>query len=215
MHRIEVAEGQHLDVLQQIGNRRQPAEQRGMTTIVRASSGTRPDKSRRRSRRGGIVQATARCTRAMAMSSAKIDRSSDHGHRRHFRGAGAAQVERHRIQQQPGDQRRWAPDRRTSCGRTPGGASTSQRRPIPEIRLEAATSAADEVVTDVRGPIGGRSSRRRLARALDGAQGDPHLRLSASPAPVPQSPGAGDRGSGNPCGDRRPPGLGAGPVRPG
>jgi hypothetical protein len=51
--------------------------------------------------------------------------------------------------------------------------------PMRDVELEAAPSAIDQVVPDVGRAIGGRATRGRLARALDGSQRHLHLRLSA------------------------------------
>ena len=74
--RIEVAQREHLHVLQQRAATSTLVSSVGTTTIVRALSGTCSEKSRRDSRRGGIAQAISRWATAIAMSVAGMASSS-------------------------------------------------------------------------------------------------------------------------------------------
>ena len=53
--------------------------------------------------------------------------------------------------------------------------SLPEGRVVSHVVFEFTTTASDQVVADVRRPRIGAQPLRRLARALDGAQGDPHL----------------------------------------
>ena len=74
--RIEVAQRQHLEVLEQLRARSTLVSSVGTTTIVRAPSGTPPRKSRRGSRRGGAKRADRLWTTAIATSLAGSSRRS-------------------------------------------------------------------------------------------------------------------------------------------
>ena len=177
--RVEVAQRQHLDVLQQRRHRAVLVSIVGTTTIVRASSGIRSEKSSRGRRRGGTAQATTRCASAMAMSAAGISRSSTSAAR--TRGRGALVPERSTppasssaVRSQSG------PDRGASRARTPVACIAAREpRPVGDIGFEIATPPIDQVIADVGGRSADRAAGGRLACAFDRLQGDPHLRVAA------------------------------------
>ena len=195
--RIEVAEREHLDVLEQ--RRRPPStlvSSVGTTTIVRASSGTPSEKSRRGRRRGGIAQAIdALHERDRDVGRRDQQQQHQRGQRAPRRGAARARRTRQPPTSSAPSRARSRRGRRASRERRRSRLSRAgEPRPVGEVGLEIAAPAIDEVIADVGGAIGRRSGGGRLPRALDrpAARPAPALRRSAPPAPRP--PAAGDRG---------------------
>ena len=64
------------------------------------------------------------------------------------------------------------------CGQDAAG-SLENAGPIGDVRLKIASASVDQVIAHVGGTIRRRSKGRRLAGALDRAQGDTHLGVAA------------------------------------
>ena len=180
--RIEVAEREHLHVLQQrrhgLGARQQGGHHHHRAGIVRdalnAIGEVETRQAARRDRPGD--HALDKCDRDVGGRDQQKQQRDGHG------ACGSAltpEIRRARGQQERRHDRDrdQIDERRMREHQTP--YPFRERRPIGKVGFEVATPLIDEVVPDVGGPIGGRSAGGRLAGAFDCPQSDPHLRVSA------------------------------------
>ena len=176
--RVEVAERQHLEVLEQLARpARRSSSSVGTTTMVRALSGTPPRKSRRGSRRGGGEAGAQALDDGDGHLAGRQQQEERHPGQRPGRAAVLVRVGEAEAEQQGGQRARSPRGRPRWRGRRRSAAARRHEAgTVRHVGLEVGAAPADEVVADVdRAP--GAAALGGLARALHGAQGHPQLAL--------------------------------------
>ena len=175
--RIEVAEGLHLEVLEKLLDARHASEESGHDHHRAGALGDASDEIEA----GQSTGWHERGDEALDDERGKLargDRREKRRGRHHPGSPRGADVFDRREDAEAGQDADSAEVRRRRVGEGESAEPLSRRRAKRHVDLEAEPARADQVMADVRGPVADPLQLRRLARALDGAQGDAHLCLS-------------------------------------